>query len=84
MVESCECGVARRKFWIWRDGNDVLHASAFAPTSGGVRAVMAATARDALLPVSEGGIPKHQVQDVDDPSQIWEGRCQAGMAKAAS
>jgi hypothetical protein len=83
-VEDCACGAPRRKFWIWRDGNDVLHASAFAPTTGGVRAVIAATARDALLAVTGNGTPKHQVHDADAPSQVWEGRCQASMAAAAS
>jgi hypothetical protein len=83
-VDDCACGASRRKFWIWRDGNDVLHASAFAPTSGAVRAVTAATARDALLPVIEGRAPKHQVNDAEDPSLVWEGRCQAGTAAAAS
>jgi len=83
-MDNCACGANRRKFWIWRDGNDTLHASAFAPTSGAVRAVIAATARDALLPVTDGRAPKHQVQDLDDPSQIWEGRCQASLAAVAS
>ena len=83
-MEDCACGVSRRKFWIWRDSNDILHASAFAPTAGAVRAVIAATARDALLPVNDGRAPKHQVNDADDPSVMWEGRCQAGVAAAAS
>jgi hypothetical protein len=73
-MDSCDCGVARRQFWLWRDTNGTLHASAFRPTTGAIRSVFAANARDALLPF-DGGIPKHAVQDVDNPSVFWEGRC---------
>jgi hypothetical protein len=75
LVSPCACGAERRKFWLWRDGDGVLHASGFAPTSGGIRAVFAATARDALLPLQDGGVPKHAVTDAEDPSASWDGRC---------
>jgi hypothetical protein len=78
-LETCECGVPLRKFWVWRDSNDVLHASAFEPTSGVEMAVYAATARDALLPMTGGRAPKHDVRSVDDPSRVWEGRCAAEL-----
>lgn len=81
-MSNCTCGVDRRKFWLWRDSNGELHASRFAPTAGAVRAVYAATARDALWATSEGRHqPKHSVHDVDDASQHWEGRCGAAMAQ---
>jgi hypothetical protein len=83
VVENCSCGAARRIFWVWRDGNDVLHASSFKPTAGAVRAVIASTARDALLPL-DGRVPKHDVQDADDPTMKWEGRCSQTIAQAAS
>ncbi|HLJ66050.1 MAG TPA: hypothetical protein VKX16_01660 [Chloroflexota bacterium] len=82
-METCECGAARRKFWIWRDSNNVLHASSFEPTSGTVKTVIAATARDALLPMTSTRPPKHRVEDADDPSQVWEGRCESTIAVAA-
>jgi hypothetical protein len=83
-VENCSCGASRRMFWVWRDSNDVLHASSFRPTSGSVQAVVASTARDALLPISDGRLPKHDVYDVDDPTVAWEGRCAQTLAAAAS
>lgn len=83
-MNECSCGVARRKFWIWADSNGELHASNFEPTSGKVRAVYAATARDALLPIVEHRAPKHQVQDVDNLAVGWEGRCSTIVAAAAS
>ena len=83
-MENCDCGVARRRFWIWRDDTGTLHASSFEPTSGTVRALIAATARDALLPITGNRPPKHRVEDADDPSQSWEGRCQSSLAAVAS
>lgn len=74
-MSSCACGIDRRQFWLWRDGNGELHASRFAPTNGVVRAVYASTARDALWAVSNGRQPKHDVHDVDDERQNWGGRC---------
>ncbi len=74
-VDTCSCGVARKKFWIWADDNGVMHASHFAPTAGAIRAVLAATARDALLPTKDGAVPKHMVTDAEDPSVSWDGRC---------
>jgi hypothetical protein len=73
-MDSCGCGVERRQFWLWRDAHGTLHASAFPPTSGTVRSVFAVNARDALLPL-DGGVPKHAVQDADDPATSWDGRC---------
>lgn len=83
-MEDCSCGARRRLFWVWEDANGVLHASGFNPSSGKVRAMVAATARDALLPVTGERPPKHQVHDADDPSQMWDGRCQTSLAMAAS
>jgi hypothetical protein len=76
-VDECSCGAPRRRFWVWRDANQELHASSFKPTSGAVQCIIAATARDALLPIVESRVPKHDVQDADDPSILWEGRCAA-------
>ena len=83
-MENCSCGAARRQFWVWRDANGVLHASSFKPTTGEVRALIASTARDALLPL-DGRTPKHLVEDAQDPAIRWEGRCmESSMAAAAS
>ena len=76
-METCSCGATLRKFWLWRDVNGTLHASGFAPSAGSVRVVFAATARDALLPLTGGGVPKHAVSDVDDATARWDGRCAA-------
>ncbi|HEX6508200.1 MAG TPA: hypothetical protein VF221_11260 [Chloroflexota bacterium] len=81
-METCGCGVTLRKFWVWRDSNQVLHASAFEPTSGAEFALYAATARDALLPLTGDRVPKHDVRRVDDPSQSWEGRCASDFVAA--
>lgn len=83
-MNECACGTARRKFWVWRDGNGVLHASAFQPSTGAVQAVIAATARDALLPLAERRAPKHQVHDADNPAVGWDGRCQTTVSLAAA
>lgn len=80
-MHSCECGMDRRQFWLWRDTHGTLHASAFRPTSGTVRSVFAVNARDALLPL-EGSVPKHAVHDVDDPAISWDGRCTQVAATA--
>ena len=74
-MTSCSCGVERKTFWLWRDNDGVLHASGFRPSQGTVRAVLAATARDALLPMQDGAVPKHTVTDVDDSTIFWDGRC---------
>lgn len=79
-MSNCECGIDRRQFWLWRDSNGELHASRFAPTNGAVRSVYAATARDALWAASNGRQPKHDVQDVDDERQNWQGSCGAASA----
>jgi hypothetical protein len=76
-LEQCTCGVARKQFWLWRDGNGGLHASHFPPSSGLERSVIAATARDALLPLLGTGVPRHGVHDAEDPSVHWPGRCAA-------
>lgn len=83
-MNECACGATRRKFWVWRDANGVLHASGFQPSTGVVQAVIAATARDALLPVAERRAPKHQVHDADDRTKGWEGRCSTPLTAAAS
>lgn len=74
-MENCACGFQLRKYWLWHDSNAALHASAFEPTSGAVRAVYAANARDAVLPTTESAAPKHDVLAGDDPTVRWEGRC---------
>lgn len=82
-MNECACGVQRRKFWVWRDSSGVLHASSFKPTSGAVQSVIAATGRDALLPIAEHRAPKHQVHDGDNPVVGWEGRCSTVLSAAA-
>jgi hypothetical protein len=64
-----------KQFWLWRDSNGSMHASHFRPTVGLERTVFAVTARDALLPVLGNGTPRHLVNDADDPSVQWAGRC---------
>jgi hypothetical protein len=81
-MEICGCGASLRTFWVWRDSRDVLHASAFKPTSESEQALHATTARDALLPLSGDRTPKHDVRSVSNPSQVWEGRCAAVLATA--
>lgn len=81
-MDECSCGATRRRFWIWRDANEELHASSFKPTAGAVRCIIASTARDALLPILDGRVPKHDVQDADDSAILWEGRC-AALKEAA-
>lgn len=83
-MNQCACGMSRRKFWVWADAKGVMHASSFEPTSGTTRVMIAATARDALLPLVEKRAPKHQVHDADDMKVGWEGRCQATLTAAAS
>jgi hypothetical protein len=83
-LDSCACGVARRKFWIWRDGNEALHASAFPPSNGVVQTMIAATARDALVAAESIRAPKHQVHDADTSLQIWDGRCQEAAVAAVA
>jgi hypothetical protein len=80
-MSSCTCGSDRRQFWLWRDSNGELHASRFAPTNGAVRSVYATTARDALWAASNGRQPKHNVHDVEDEGNYWEGRCGAATAQ---
>jgi hypothetical protein len=46
--------------------------------------VIAATARDALLPLAERRAPKHQVHDADNPAVGWDGRCQTTVSLAAA
>lgn len=74
-METCTCGAPLRTFWVWRDSNDVLHASAFRPSAEPEQSLYATTARDALLPLSGDRAPKHDVRSVSDPSQVWDGRC---------
>jgi hypothetical protein len=61
-----------------------LHASSFRPSSGSVQAVIAATARDALLPIAEHRAPKHQVHDADNPAVGWDGRCSTVVSIGAA
>jgi hypothetical protein len=82
-VNECACGASRRKFWIWRDDKNVLHASSFQPSTSAVQAVIAATARDALLPIGERRAPKHQVHDADNLTSGWEGRCSTALSAAS-
>jgi hypothetical protein len=80
-LETCRCGYTLREFWVWRDTNDVLHASSFSPSVGAVRSVWAATSRDALLPYShDPRLPKHDVHEGEVGAQMWDGRCSAPLA----
>ncbi|MGI8968453.1 MAG: hypothetical protein ACR2GA_05040 [Chloroflexota bacterium] len=83
-MNECSCGAPRRQFWIWEDVNGVLHASSFRPSAGVTDSVIAATARDALLPVVEKRAPKHQVHDAAHHSKGWEGRCSATLLAVAN
>lgn len=83
-MSDCACGAPRRRFWVWRDVNGVLHASSFRPSTGAVQSVYASTARDALLPIAEHRAPKHQVHDADNLAVGWEGRCSTTLSAAAS
>jgi hypothetical protein len=75
-VETCRCGVRLREYWLWEDGNSILHASAFLPTQGSVRPVLAATSRDATIPFAlDPRAPKHDVRTADNPPRIFDGRC---------
>jgi hypothetical protein len=75
-VETCRCGVRLREFWLWEDGNAILHASSFPPTQGSVRPVYAATSRDATIPFGlDPRAPKHDVRTTESPTQNFEGRC---------
>jgi hypothetical protein len=78
-LQTCTCGAELRTFWLWQDAEGGLHASGYRPTAGTVRTVLAATARDALLPV-DGRMPKHGVWDVDNPNASWEGRCSVAVS----
>lgn len=79
-MDTCTCGASWKQYWLWRDDAGVLHASSFQPTSGTERSVLATTVRDALLPLTNGGTPKHAVRDANDPSVLWEGRCMSVSA----
>jgi hypothetical protein len=72
---DCTCGVELKQYWIWRDENGALHASHFPPTSGLERSVLAATAREALIPFTSASSPRHQVVDANDLSIGWGSRC---------
>lgn len=72
---NCTCGEALKQFWVWRDANGRLHASHFQPSAGLECSVFAITARDALLPLSGGGPPRHLVADARDATVTWLGRC---------
>jgi hypothetical protein len=74
-VEDCTCGIERKQYWLWRDSKGDLHASHFPPSAGLERSVVAATARDALLPIQGNGMPRHSVSDLTDPAVQWQGRC---------
>lgn len=82
-MENCTCGAKRRQFWLWRDTNGELHASAFMPTQNAELSVYATTVRDALLSQVDGQMPKHRVTDADNPARFWEGRCAVPLANAA-
>jgi hypothetical protein len=74
-----------RQFWIWTDGKEVSHASAFKPTVQASATVYAANARDALAPLQGGRRPRHNVVDADNGDRRWSGRCEDDVAaKAAS
>jgi len=83
-LDTCACGTALRHFWVWRDSNQVLHASSFSPSSGALHEMIAATARDALLPMTGGRAPKHDVRMASDPDRCWPGRCSLGIIAQAA
>jgi hypothetical protein len=82
-METCFCGVTLRTFWVWEDANGVPHASAFKPSHGVARAVLASTSRDALLPIAGAKLSKHDVRSLDNPAQVWNGRCCANVEREA-
>jgi hypothetical protein len=81
---KCACGVELKQFWIWQDANGIRHASHFEPTTGLERSVLAATSRDALLPITAGATPRHQVADADDLERVWPSRCSSDQVPAAT
>lgn len=81
-MDACSCGEARKQYWLWQDSHGILHASRFEPSSGVERSILAVNARDALMPFADGQTPKHDVTDVDNPQQVWEGRCGSLSATA--
>ena len=82
-MDECTCGISRKQFWLWRDTNEELHASAFKPTQNVERSVYATTVRDALVSQLGGQMPKHRVTDADNATVFWEGRCSIPLANAA-
>lgn len=76
-MDRCSCGVELRQFWIWRDGNNAPHASAFKPGSEPEGSYYAANPRDALCQVHKARTPRHDVRDAESGEIKLTGRCQA-------
>ncbi len=75
-MATCSCGVTLKEFWLWRDDQSTPHASAFRPAIEPEVSYWAATARDALTPLSPGVIPKHDIRS-SAGANISSGRCQS-------
>jgi len=74
-MESCSCGVARKQFWLWRDGSNVLHASRFEPSGVVEGSVRAVNAFDAVASTAPDISPKHDVEVLGDGANTRQGRC---------
>ena len=79
-MDSCSCGVARKQFWLWRDGSNVLHASRFEPSGAIEGSVRAVNAYDAVASAAAGTLPKHDVEIVGDTVHARQGRCSLAAA----
>jgi hypothetical protein len=72
-MERCSCGVELRQFWIWRDVNQIAHASAFPPSVPADGPFYAANPRDAAALFQAGRSPRHDVFDANSGERRWIG-----------
>lgn len=81
-METCSCGLALRRYWIWRDEAGMPHASAFEPAIRSEESFFAVNAHDALCPVGGSRLPKHDVQGTG--GQVWQGLCRVDAVQKVS